>query len=188
KASPAERRILDELATRFVQARFDLRWLIAGICKSQLYQRECIALEDTDHDPPSGLRPVKTLTPEQVFNSLEQALALPVARADGSARFNGLRDQLISRMNEAASNNPEEFRAGIPQALLLMNGRLTTEATDLDQSRTLRGVLDAPFLDTEAKLATLYLATFSRQPRPEEKQFLLEHIRKQADGEKQKHA
>ncbi|MEK6257431.1 MAG: DUF1549 domain-containing protein [Planctomycetota bacterium] len=188
KASPAERRILDDLAKKFVESGFDLRWLIAGICKSQLYQRECVALKETDSEPPPGLRSIKTLIPEQVFNSLEQALALPVARADGSARFNGLRDQLIARMNEAASNNPDEFRAGIPQALLLMNGRLTAEATDLDQSRTLRGVLDAPFLDTEAKLTTLYLATFSRPPRSEEKQFLLEHIRKQADGDKQKQA
>jgi hypothetical protein len=145
-------------------------------------------LEDSTSEPPPGLRPIKTLSPEQVFNSLEQALTLPVARADGSARFNGLRDQLIARMNEAASNNPDEFRAGIPQALLLMNGRLTAEATDLDQGRTLRGVLDAPFLNTEAKLNTLYLATFSRLPRDEEKQFLLEHIRKQADGDKQKQA
>lgn len=188
KASPAERRILDDLAKLFVESGFDLRWLIAGICKSQLYQRECVALEETDASPPPGLRPIKTLSPEQVFNSLEQALSLPVARADGSARFNGLRDQLISRMNEAASNNPDEFRAGIPQALLLMNGKLTTEATDIDQSRTLRGVLDAPFLDTEAKLTTLYLATFCRLPRPSEKQFLLEHIAKQPNGDQQKQA
>lgn len=187
KASPTERRILDDLAKLFVEAKFDLRWLIAGICKSQVYQRECIAL-DNDAEPPPGLRPVKTLTPEQVFNSLEQALALPVSRADGSARFNGLRTQLIARMNEAASNNPDEFKAGIPQALLLMNGRLTTEATDLDQSRTLRGVLDAPFLDTEEKLKTLYLATFSRPPRADEQRFLLEHIRKQPSEDRQKQA
>ncbi len=187
-ASPAERRILNQLAKHFVESGFDLRWLIAGICKSQLYQRGCVTWEVADAEPLPGLRPVKTLTPEQVFNSLEQALSLPVARADGSARFNGLRDQLISRMNEAATSKPDEFRAGIPQALLLMNGRLTTEATDLDQSRTLRGVLDAPFLDTEAKLTTLYLATFSRPPRAEEKQFLLEHIRKQTDGDQQQQA
>jgi hypothetical protein len=188
KASPTERRILDDLAKLFVESGFDLRWLIAGICKSQTYQRECIAMEAAASEPPPGLRPIKTLSPEQVFNSLEQALSLPVARADGSARFNGLRDQLISRMNEAASNNPDEFRAGIPQALLLMNGRLTTEATDLDKSRTLRGVLDAPFLDTEAKLTTLYLATFSRPPRADEKKFLLEHIRKQSDEDQQQQA
>jgi hypothetical protein len=70
----------------------------------------------------------------------------------------------------------------------MMNGRLTVEATDLEQSRTLRGVLDAPFLDREQKLDTLYLAVFSRVPRDEEKQFLLEHISKQTDGEQQKQA
>jgi hypothetical protein len=188
KASPAERRVLDELAKKFVEAGYDLRWLIAGITKSRLYQRECVVLNEADSEPPPGLRPIKTLSPEQVFNSLEQALALPIARADGSARFNGLRAQLIARMNEAASNSPDEYRAGIPQALLLMNGRLTTEATDLDQSRTLRGVLDAPFLDSEAKLTTLYLATFSRHPRSDEKEFLLKHIQKQAPGEKQNQA
>ncbi|MDB5336362.1 MAG: hypothetical protein JWN70_1981 [Planctomycetaceae bacterium] len=187
-ASPAERQILDDIAKLFVKSGFDMHWLISGICKSQLYQRECVALGETAALPSPGLRPIKTLTPEQVFNSLEQALSLPVARADGSARFNGLRDQLIARMNEAASNTPDEFRAGVPQALLMMNGRLTAEATDLDQSRTLRGVLDAPFLDTEAKLTTLYLAVFSRPPRPREKQFLLEHIRKQTDGMQQKQA
>lgn len=184
----AESGILAELARRFIDAKYDLRWLIAGICKSDLYQRRSLAIDSFGGDAPAGLRIVKTLTPEQLFNSLEQALALPVAKADGSARFNGLRDQLISRMNEAASNNPDEFRGGIPQALLLMNGQLTTEATDLEHSRTLRGVLDAPFLDREQKLDTLYLAVFSRVPRAEEKEFLLEHIAKQTEGEGQQQA
>jgi len=188
KSTAAERRILDDLARLFIESRYDMRWLITGICKSQVYQRHCIARDDGAGEPPPGMRIVKTLTPEQVFNSLEQALLLPVAKADRSARYNGLRDELISRMNEAASNNPEEFRAGIPQALLLMNGRLTTEATDLEQSRTLRGVIDAPFLDREQKLDTLYLAVFSRVPRVDEKQFLLDHISKQSDNEQQKRA
>ncbi len=186
KPSTAEGQILDELSKKFIEAKFDLRWLIGGICKSQLYQRQCAATDESLAGVLPGLRIVKTLTPEQVFNSLEQALSLPVGSADGSARFNGLRDQLIARMNEAASNNPEEFRAGIPQTLLLMNGRITTEATDLDQSRTLRGVVEAPFLNSEDKLNTLYLAVFSRVPRTEEKQFLMDYIAKQPDDEHQK--
>ena len=186
KASPQERRFLDELARHFVAAGYDLQWLISGICQSQLYQRESAREEILSSAP--GLRPVKTLTPEQLFNSLEQALALPVARADGSARFNGLRDQLISRMNEATGNAPEEYRAGVPQALLLMNGQLTTEATDLDKSRTLRGVLDAPFLDTEQKLTTLFYATFSRRPNEAERKILLQHVQKSNEIAKQNEA
>lgn len=188
QASPEERRILDELARRFAASGYDLRWLIAGICQSKLYQRECAVSED--HGPPQapGLRAVKTLAPEQVFNALEQALSLPVSRVDGSARFNGLRAQLIARLNEAATALPDEYRGGVPQALLLMNGQLTSEATDLDQSRTLRGVLEAPFLDTEEKLETLYLAAFNRLPQPEERQFLLAHIQRQTENDKQKEA
>lgn len=183
QAAPSERVFLDQLAQQFVASGYDLRWLTTGICKSQVYQRDCVMLGEPDAVASPGLRVVKSLTPEQIFNCMEQALLLPVARADGSARFNGLRDQLIVRMNEAASSNPEEFKAGIPQALLLMNGRLTADATNLDESRTLRGVVEAPFLDTEQKLSTLFLATFSRLPRPEEQQFLLNHVRSQTDGD-----
>jgi len=182
-ASLEERRILDQLAQLFVKSGYDLRWLISGICKSQVYQRECVNLAEGESVPPPGTRIVKTLTPEQLFDSLEQALALPVSRVDGSARFNGLRQQLISRMNEAASNNPGDYRAGIPQALLLMNGQLTAEATDLDQSRTLKGVLEAPFFGTDEKLDALYLATFTRRPSAEERAFLLNHVNQQKSEE-----
>lgn len=186
QAPAQQRQFLNELARHFVTSGYDLRWLISGICQSQVYQREAAGEQLLGSAP--GLRPVKTLTPEQLFNSLEQALALPVARADGSARFNGLRDQLIARMNEAAGLQPEEYRAGVPQALLLMNGQLTNEATDLEKSRTLRGVLDAPFLDTEEKLTTLFYATFSRRPRDDERQFLLQHVRKSQEIDKQDQA
>src|SRR5262245_28173740 len=48
RASEAERKILDELAAKFVESGYDLRWLIAGICKSQVYQRGCVASGDSD--------------------------------------------------------------------------------------------------------------------------------------------
>lgn len=181
RATPEERRILDRLARLFVQSGYDLRWLIAGICKSNAYQRECVEIDGPSAAAPVGARLVKALMPEQVFGSLEQALALPVAKIDGSARVNGLREQLLARLNEAHSNSPDEFRAGIPQALLMMNGQLTREATDLESSRTLRGVLEAPFLDESDKLATLYLAAFTRPPSDEEREFLLGRIADQND-------
>ena len=67
-----------------------------------------------------------------MFDSLEQALSLPVARADNGPRFNGEREQFVSRMNESASDLPADFKGGIPQALMLMNGKLTADATSLD--------------------------------------------------------
>lgn len=187
-ASPDERAILNELAELFEQQGYDVRWLMAGICESQTYQRACVS-QSLDSEPlPPGARPVKTLLPEQVFDSLEQAMALPVSKVDDSPRYNGQMGELITRWNETVGSTPEDFRGGVPQTLLLMNGHLVAKATDLKESRTLRAVVEAPFLDTEEKLDTLYLAAFTRLPKAEEREFLLEHVRSQADVNAQKEA
>lgn len=183
RVSASERQVLDELARHFVAAHYDLKWLIGGICRSQLYQRQCVSTPDV---LPPGARPVKTLSAEQVFNALEQALMLPLARVDGAPRHNGLRTQLLARLNEAAAQSPEEYRAGIPQTLLLMNGEIVTAATDLEKSRTLRGVLDAPFLGEDEKLNTLFLAVLSRPPRETETKFLHEYLARQTTPEAQR--
>jgi hypothetical protein len=187
-ASPEERRMLDQLAEHFEAAHYDLRWLMAGICQSRTYQRACVSVENDAEPIPAGARPVKSLLPEQVFDSLEQALALPVSRVDNGPRYNGQMGELITKLNESLGSTPEDFRGGIPQTLLLMNGRLVTKATDLSESRTLRAVVEAPFLDVTEKLDTLYLAAFTRLPKPEERTYLLEHVRSQPNDAAQKEA
>lgn len=174
RVSPEEREVLDELAELFVASDYDLRWLISGICKSKVYQQAISS--DPDSTDSFVHRPLKTLMPEQVFDSLEQALNLPIAKVDGGPRFNGERQLFIARMDEAAPESPSDYKGGIPQALMLMNGKLTADATSLDKSRTLRAVVEAPFLGTEAKIETLYLATLSRKPNEEEMAFLLKHV------------
>ena len=187
-ASPAERKMLNELAEKFEAAQYDVRWLVAGICISRTYQRVC-PVEESDAAPHlTGVRPVKILLPEQLYDSLEQALALPVSRLDNGPRFNGQRTELIVRMNEALGNTPEEFKGGVPQALLLMNGELVRQATSLEESRTLRAVVEAPFLDETEKLDTLFLATLTRFPRDDEQQFLMSHIRSQTEPAARKQA
>jgi hypothetical protein len=182
----AERRLLDDMAELFIDAKYDLRWLIAGICKSKVYQQAAAAESDAN----SGLvrRPLKALLPEQVFDSLEVALGLPVGKADHGPRFSGERQQFVSRMNEAAPEAPADYHAGIPQALTLMNGKLTSDATSLDSSRTLRAVIEAPFLSPQEKIETLYLAVLSRRPRQSESSFLLGHLERQAGTESESHA
>lgn len=186
RVSKQEREVLDELAKLFVQSGYDFRWLVTGICKSKVYQ-QVMATEPTEG---TGFvqRPLKTLLPEQVFDSLERALNLPVAKADGGPRFNGEKEQFVSRMNEAAPESPSDYKGGIPQALMLMNGKLTADATSLETSRTLRAVVEAPFLADEAKLETLYLATLSRKPSAKEMEYLKEHIASRQETDEQKQA
>lgn len=186
RVTPEERKILDDLAKLFQESGHDVRWLIAGICKSKVYQQAAMT-EQVEED---GFvhRPLKTLLPEQVFDSLEQALSLPVARVDNGPRFNGERGQFVSRMNESATDTPTDYKGGIPQALMLMNGKLTADATSLENSRTLRAVIEAPFLGNLAKIETLYLAALSRKPRPEESDYLLGHVEGQPSADERKEA
>lgn len=175
-----ERAVLDELGVMFAESGYNMRWLIEGICKSKFYQRVSLS-ENAEGEAELALRPLKTMTPEQVFDSLEEALALPIGRVDNPPRYSGMRDAFVNRMDEAASESPEDYRAGIPQALMVMNGKLTADATSLEKSRTLRAVVEAPFLTPDQKIETLYLAAFTRMPSEEELEFLLKHVESQSD-------
>jgi hypothetical protein len=182
RAEAVERAVLlDELARHFADHRFDLKWLISGICRSKAYQ--FAASTGADETAEISVRPLKVLSPEQVFDSLEVALALPISRLDDGPRYNGQRSEMVTRLGETASSAPDQFRGGIPQMLMLMNGVVTDEATSLDTSRTLRAVVDAPFLDDAEKIETLFLATLTRPPTAVEARRLKEHVEKQAaDG------
>ncbi|HUG68094.1 MAG TPA: DUF1549 domain-containing protein [Pirellulaceae bacterium] len=175
-----ERAVLDELGKMFAESGYNMRWLIEGICKSKFYQRASLS-QDAEVESEFALRPLKTLTPEQVFDSLEEALALPIGRIDNPPRFSGLRDAFVDRMDEAVGSSPEDFQAGIPQALMVMNGKLTADATSLAKSRTLRAVVDAPFLNAADKIETLFLAAFTRMPSEQELGFLLQHVESQSN-------
>ena len=174
QATEEEREVmLDELAKRFASNGFDIKQLVRAICASEFYQRSAARPEGEGDE---NSRPLKVLTPEQLFDSLEVALAMPISSIDRGPRYNGERTALVSRMAEAIGSTPREFRSGIPQALTLMNGKITSDATSLERSRTLRAVVDAPFLDMDEKINTLFLATLSRDPHASEKSGLLKLI------------
>jgi hypothetical protein len=96
----------------------------------------------------SFTRTLKVISPDQVFDSLEQSLLLSVSRIDPtSPRWTGSRMQIVGRLNETIGATPEDYASGIPQALMLMlmNGRITSDAIDLDRSRLLHAVIESPF-------------------------------------------
>jgi hypothetical protein len=173
----AEReQILDEFAAKFAANGFDLRWLIEGICLSKAYQRTSTASPETG----SAQRPVRTLSPDQVFAALDQALSLKKGRGL-SPRYTPEGRNLMARLEEARGSAPTDFNGGIPQALLLMNGPIIARATTLEDSLTLRAVVEAPFLKDAEKLDTLFLAAYSRLPGADERDRLLKVVRAKPD-------
>jgi hypothetical protein len=175
------KQILDELAAKFVASGYNLRWLIEGICMSKSYQRASIA----STLPGTAQRPVRTLSPDQVFAALDQALGLKKGRG-ASPKYTPEGQNLKNRLEEGRGVTPTDFKGGIPQALLLMNGSIVTEATSLQYSMTLRAVVEAPFLKDSEKLDTLFLAAYSRLPRAEERERLLKVIRAKPEAEAQR--
>jgi hypothetical protein len=171
--------ILDELATKFAANGFDLRWLVESICLSKAYQQGSTATPE----PGSAQRPVRTLSPDQVFASLDQALSLKKGRTL-SPRYTPEGQNLMARLEEARGSTPTEFKGGIPQALLLMNGPIVSRATTLEDSLTLRAVVEAPFLKETEKLDTLFLAAYSRMPRADERERLLKVVRAKPNDRK----
>jgi hypothetical protein len=156
-----------------------VRRLLAAICKSDWYQAES---QPEAIDALAFYRPMKSVSPEQVFDSLEESLHLPISRVDPtSPRFSGERMQLISRLSESSSRSPADFAAGIPQALMMMNGRLTSEAVSLESSRLLRSVVETPFFETRDRVETLYLSVLTRRPTEDESKVINSFLDSQKD-------
>ncbi len=149
--TPEERKFLDEFGQKFADNDFSIHRITAAICKSAWYQAATLETPDTTEvsDPAmadSFTRTLKVISPDQVFDSLEQSLLLSVSRIDPtSPRWTGSRMQIVGRLSETIGATPEDYASGIPQALMLMNGRITSDAIDLDRSRLLRAVIESPF-------------------------------------------
>jgi hypothetical protein len=178
-------RLLDDLAKEFTAHRFDLQFLMKGITASRVYQLSSAATHPSQDAPHQFARmALKGLTPEQLFDSLVQATGYQ--EEDNPGGFLGLGNDLRQRFLEKFANHrdqPTETATTILHALALMNGKFTADATDLANSETLAAVIDAPFLDTTGRIETLFLATLSRTPRPEEMTRLLQFVRTKEDAE-----
>jgi hypothetical protein len=178
-ASQSERSFADELGKRFAEDGFDIRRLVAAICKSDWYQA---ASRETPVDPNEFYRPLKSVSPEQVFDSMEESLHLSVSRIDpASPRWSGERTQVVSRLGESIGRSPEDYAAGIPQALLMMNGKLTNDAVNQETSRLLRAVTESPFFETRDRIEALYLAVLTRRPSADESKAIQAYLESKAD-------
>ncbi len=159
--------LLDDLARDFAAHDFDLKYLILAITSSKAYQFSSARTHPSQDVPRQFARaPLLGMTPEQLFDSVAEATRDP--GASGPDPFGGGgRQEFLTRFSNL-SDRPTEYQTSIIQALALMNGRLTADATSLERSQLLAAVLGSPFMDTPQRIETLYLATLSRKPREKE--------------------
>jgi hypothetical protein len=162
---PSHPELLDDLAREFADHDFDMKYLILAITSSKAYQLSSLQSHPSQDVPRQFARaPLLGMTPEQLFDSVAEATRYGSAggRGDGNAR-----QEFLSKFNNL-SDRPTEYQTSMVQALALMNGRLTADATSLERSQLLAAVLDSPFMDTPQRIETLYLATLTRKPTEKE--------------------
>ncbi len=184
---PSHPELLNALAQAFVDNKYDVKFLIRAITASKAYQRTS-AVEGTADDPRLFTHmPVKGLTAEQLYDSL--ALATGFSEGDDNdpnAFVNpfgggGTRAEFLARFSNSADKRTETTTS-ILQALALMNGRITGDATKAflasPQNRTLAAACDAPFLDARQKLDLLYISALGRPMRPAEAERMVKYVEK----------
>jgi hypothetical protein len=170
--------LLDELAKGFIEHQYDLKWLMRAITSSRAYQRTSRRTDPGQDDPRLFARMhLRGLSAEQLFDSLAIATGYVETQPRGMGFYGpaNVRGEFLGKFANAA-DRPTEVQTSILQALALMNGRVTAEATDLRKSETLAAVADAPFMDTAAKLETIYLASLSRKPTTRELSRLARYV------------
>ena len=176
---PSHPELLDELAADFAAHDFDLKYLIRGITTSQTYQLSSRKTHDSQSEPQHFARmSVQGLTGEQLFDSIAVAVGhLESFQQQQPFQLNqtGPRAEFLELF--APDNNPPtERQTSILQALALMNGQFTANATSLDQSSTLTAVTEFPLMKTPDRIEALYLAALTRKPRPEELDRLTKYV------------
>ncbi|MBW3600741.1 MAG: DUF1549 and DUF1553 domain-containing protein [Planctomycetes bacterium] len=178
---PSHPEILEELTEFFIESGFDVRMLFRTLANTRAYQLSSRGESEEAPRPELFARMmVKSLTPEQLYDSLSQAalrnsVGMGMGGASSSRLFDPQRREFLARM-QTASRSAAEFEAGLPQALMLMNGRVMVEATDSNKSRMI-AALDAPWFTDEQRLETLFLAAYAREPSDAERDQFLNYIR-----------
>lgn len=171
--------LLDYLAHEFAAHEFDLKFLIKAITATKAYRLSSERTHESQDDPEHFARmSVQGLTPNQLYESLAQATGTVLSFQTSNPFLFGNQNEesLFQETFDDGGTTITNRETTILQALALMNGQLTSAATDLSQSRTLAAIAGAPFLSTEGKIEALYLAALSRKPTADEQQRLKAYV------------
>jgi Protein of unknown function (DUF1549)/Protein of unknown function (DUF1553) len=173
--SPSHPELFEALTQQFIRSGFDLKYLVRAICNSQAYQRSSTPTgKATGGDALYASMTIKPMTPQQLYDSLATFLGTsdrpkqPGGKAKGSGA--APRAAFVDFFRPAEGADPNEYPAGIPQVLRLMNSE-STARTSAFVTQTLKSG-QPPARNLEA----LFLATLSRRPTAAETRRMGEYL------------
>jgi hypothetical protein len=176
---PSHPELLEELAEAFAQHEYDLKLVIRAITASRAYQLTSRQSHASQVEPRLLARAaVRGLTGEQLYDSVATATGYRDSSVQANPfAFNATspRSEFLERF-KAGAENPSDRQTSIVQALTLMNGQLTSDATSLNRSETLSAVLDFPLFSTAERVEALYLAALTRKPSAKELERFVKYV------------
>lgn len=184
---PSNPALLDALSKHFVEHRFDLQDLVRTICRSSAYQlsSEPTELNAADAQNFSRFYP-RRLTAEVLYDAVNSVAETPsnfgtIPQGTTAVQLpdNGFNNYFLQVFGkpeaESACECERSPEANLSQSLHLLNSSDVQGRLQNGQGRAARFARDEQRA-AEQQLTELYLAAFSRPPRPEEIQFVLQKL------------
>ncbi len=177
---PSHPEVLQILADQFVDSGYDMKHLIRVITATQVYQLRSQQTDASQDDPIHFARAaLRGMTPEQLFDSLAEAVGFyQPFRSDNP--FVVETDSPRARFIDLFRDNAEsalDRETTILQALAMMNGDFISNATDINNSQTLKAIAEFPAMKDADKLEALFMAALSRRPASDEAQRFGEYLK-----------
>ncbi|HUY91466.1 MAG TPA: DUF1549 and DUF1553 domain-containing protein [Pirellulales bacterium] len=181
EANPASHaELFDEIAAQFAYRQYDIKYLVRAITATRAYQLSSQSGGAGQDDSRLFARmPLRRMSPEQLYDSLVQATGFRDATSQAQANVLQIDDTAQARLKSLFADQTSrrsESQTSILQALSLMNGALVSDATSLERSELLSAVAEMPFLDSAARVETLYLAALGRFPGEAEQKLMLDFL------------
>ena len=179
------------LAEHFTASQFDVKDVFRLVANSRSYQRQIRDPADEAERKPFAVVAAGRLRGDEVFDSLEAAIALPnvtppQAPATDAIRFPPPPKSTRDLVNDAFGFDPSSDKSNVnrtmQQAMLLMNNKQIQAQFDASPGAdTMLAKLVAAETDDEAAVTKLYQQVLARKPTPKEIEIAREHLRSIGD-------
>ena len=165
--------LLKKLADEFVQYKYDPKQLLEWICNSVPYNLSCQAVPenaDAKFDPYFARMPLKAMSPEVLFESIQTAAKAERLPQDDTRKR--AREQFMTKLVRNFGDdegNELEFNGTVIQALLLLNGRELNDEVSKKGNNAVEAIYVKYKRESGPVIDEIFRSTVGRRPTDEER-------------------
>jgi hypothetical protein len=174
--------LLNDMAKALIDNNFDAKFLMRAIVHTDAYQRSSggAKLADKEDYQLFVRMPIRSLSPEQIFDSVSMATRYDEPRPVQNQQFFDPRQLQSPRaqfmLKYTNQDRRHEPQTSILQALFLMNGKFMADRTKLENNQDLKDLAAQTKGGHPARIRSLYMIVLSRPPRADEIDRLLPYL------------